>query len=307
MLSRRLETPSWRNAHHILTPAIFGIENTPESIWRRIASTASEAVRVSEKKLANCLAQFSNSRARILFLSSEMFFVPFADNAIESLATRAERHGAQLRATAYLRNPAEFLVSSLQAQLRTSGSFTAYPGNLRIATLKPWHENSRVCCIFRKFPEKNAAPLNPAIELFNAAVPDVALPAHWANGHLTNSSLSAEALQLLQERLQKQPSRKNLRARISNYVWWHRLAKADGEIPGRAKLALLPHWYQYVLSNCTDLFWLKDRLGIDFTDIGPSDEPTANPDMPDLPHKINDLCRVDQMRLTTLRERLIRL
>jgi hypothetical protein len=289
--------------HAFAIPWLLGLEN--EAIRRRGRCKNEELQKLSHSYWESVKNEVNETKPETLILSAEGFWIMrkatqekinFFKENLYAIAGRVDVAG-------YLKSPASYFTSMINQKLRNYREVFLPRPNYYRSSLETWEATGFDQHSWRIFDRNRLTNRDIIDDFCTHHLPADLNPTCLKREGVeqANSSVSNEALVILEKLVQRQPI-------LRNNIYDHRRSKvveilrqADRAVGGQSRPCLTEEATASVISRCQDLGWLADR-GLTFPDIDPAliDRPSSV----DLPEKftcVADFCPVDTERLASLR------
>jgi hypothetical protein len=261
-------------------------------------------LRRSARLWETLLERIAAERPRLVVLSCENQFRPFALAALARLSGLLAPQFGAIRVVAYLRAPASHFLSAAQQDLKKRPEFEIPSRSRYRDTLEPWmrHGPGPVTCLrFGRADLRNG----DVVEDFCTRFLPLDFAALTPMGDPENVTVSAEAMEMLQTYFRG--------ALPPPHPWYGRrpqrmkalIRAGDAATPGFAKPCLHAGLKEAFEARATDLGWLEDTFGITFDEVEPAamSVEAAEARVVGL-RDVADICPIDPERRAALQAKL---
>ncbi len=246
----------------------------------------------------NIVDAIERIRPPVVLMSAESLFNGLGHAGAEPLRSLLAPLGRQVEIVCYVRRPSEHFLSQVQQNLKASWAIDPVrPVTYRRSLAAAVAASDRLHVIpydRSRFPDGDivadfASRFLPEAEaeLRAATIPD------------RNASMSAEAMDIVQEFRRVHHADDNDRFTRDTGLLRRRLAERQAEIGGDWRPQLLPHVRHHVDHSSADILWLRDTFGIGFDGID-YQAVAAHPGL-DVT-SVGEICIVDPARRAALAE-----
>ncbi len=244
----------WWSVHHALFPHFFGVEYCDPYVLRRLGRSSQQSLETSRAAWQELRSQVARLKPEKLILSSETFFTAGYHAQMERLGNILRELSDEIEIVCYVRNPAEWVLSSFSTQIQMDSRFQWPPPGLREDVLKAYEVVRPAKFHVIKYASESLLGGNITQD-FGSRFIEGGL--HNASSRRINVSLSAEAMVLMEKyvcyhrasRKQPMPLRQQLFRRILRHV--------DSMLEGFEEPRLVPAAEASIMRACTDLAWLE--------------------------------------------------
>ena len=295
-------TPS-EYKHAFAIPWLLGLEN--EAIRRRGRCKNEALQQLSRSYWESVTREVYETKPETLILSAEGFWIlrKAKQEKIDFFKASLYAIAEEVNVAGYLKSPASYFISMINQKLRNYREVFLPRPNYYRSSLEAWEAAGFDQCSWRIF-DRNRLTNRDIIDDFcthhlSADLSPTSLKREGVEQ--ANSSVSNEALAILEELVERQPI-------LRNNIYDHRRSKvvdilrqADTKVGGQSRPCLTEEAKACIISRCQDLNWLADR-GLTFPDVDPA--LISKPSSADLPEQftcVADFCPVDTERLAILR------
>lgn len=291
---------------YINHPEIATALRTPERIPRKLRP-------VYEDNFSHCQAQYKQffrelkervmqMRPRAVILSAEEFWNTKDSAQANRLAATLRECADSLHFIAYVRDPGDFYLSQTQQQLKSS---------FDVSLIRPIRQRKNLQCFMQvadkmtvsAFTRSNLKNGDITSDFLGRLFPDNAELSNLMSPRAANESISAEAMDVLQNYRREHYADQNEVHTRESRAFVKRLAELDQAVEGFTKPVLLPHIRDAVVAQAKDLPWLRETFGvifekIDYNKLGSAQSASWRP------ASIEEICPFNAARRDRLRERL---
>ncbi|KUF12558.1 hypothetical protein [Pseudoponticoccus marisrubri] len=265
-----------------------------------LADSAVAARRQAERLHDDLRARIAAERPDTVVLSCENQFRAFDATAMARLCQTCATLAETVEVAVYLRAPAPFFLSNVQQDVKKRPEFRwISPSRVR-DVLEPFVTHGPGPVTARRFARDALVGGDAVTDFVTTWLPGLDPAALSRGAAEENSSVSAEAMALLQEMFRGQrplPGRyardlKGLRKRI---------VALDAQLPGQTRPVLFDAVRDCVEARVADLDWTDEVLGVRFPEMGApalsrSEAETLYAGL----HDVADICTVDAARKEAL-------
>lgn len=290
---------SWRKAHHDFYPALFGLGGCPAEVVQRLGKNEAEALKNSEHKFCRFLRECEVLRPEKIVLSSEAFFSVIKRSQILTAVEKLKEISEEVRLIVYVRDPLDFLLSSLSTQILSSHRVEFPPHNVRREVLESWMGIDGVAISVLKYDRPHLYCGDSMADILYRFFPEMVESYSQTKSNSKNISLSPEAMQVLMDQRRA--------GEFQNRGWWLRyriygklIQKLDRLVSNRRASPLLQENFENQLYKlASDMDWLNDNWGVNFATS--SDPHCAEAELP-RPTDVDAIFMLDEDRLAALRQ-----
>jgi len=292
--------PGPHDNHQLLFPHLH--DNLPKDPVQ-LASLGSDAtaIRKEAKRRFDLLLQdIAAHRPHTIVLSCENQFRPFPPEAMSQLTKRCGEIADRTEVFAYLRDPATFALSYAQQDVKKRPEFRRLSPARYRDVLEPYNVAGPGPLQVARFGPDALKDGDAVADFFSRLLPDVPPEMLVRATYEENTSISAEAMALLQEVFRDtRPLPKGVRG--DKKALRKQLVACDRHVPGGTRPALHPGLKAVFENRCTDLDWLEATFNLQFPGIdqGAMPRESAEARYADIKN-VADLCPVDASRKAAL-------
>lgn len=246
--------------------------------------------------------QVDKHQPHTLLLSTEHLFYGFDRGRGAALRDVLAEISSDIEVVAYLRQPSAYYLSDTQQTLKGTSEFPApAPVQYRNVLTQCQALFSRVTAI--PFDRKQLRDGDVVADFFGRFLPDFRYQPQ-TQARPVNETLSAESMALLQDYLHViHPGRARLKTRDNRRLISYILL-AEQQYGLFSRPTLRPEVAEYLDHASTDLLWLREQFGIEFSGldyrrIAERDNPWADA------RRVGDICQLDSARQTALQMRIL--
>ncbi|MBV2352060.1 hypothetical protein KUL97_10120 [Synechococcus sp. HK05] len=295
-------TPS-EYKHAFAIPWLLGLEN--EAIRRRGRCKNEHLKKLSQRYWESLVQEIRDTRPEHLILSAEGFWIlrkaseekiGFFREAIQSIASEVSVAG-------YLKSPASYFTSMINQKLRNYREVFLPRPNYYRSAIQAWESVGFNHYSWRIFDRSQLSNGDIIDDFCTHHLPPTfqAESLNREGVEQANSSVSNEALIILEELVQERPI-------LRENIYDHRRSKvvdilrdADRSVGGQCRPSLTEQAKASIIRRSHDLDWLRER-GLNFPDVDPVLINTApREDDPECFTCIADYCPINAERLGALR------
>ena len=275
--------------HKILIPHL----TSGVSTIRQLEPNPAKLAKNSAKRWSSVTHEVSTLKPNTIILSSESFSSVTGSDALRLLSSHLKPLASEITIAAYLREPASLAVSRAQQNIKRHPDFTLRPKDYYRSVLEPYKACGLGSMKVRIFDRSKLKDGDIVADFFAHHVKDFD-PKQLSHLKDDNTTFSAEAMALIQEVHRKERSFLLGKARLA-------IEKADRELHGFARPRMHEHIRHAIHTRCTDLDWLKDEFGLEFSNIDTGAMPSSEANrLCDALDRTEDMCIVDVDRKAAL-------
>lgn len=295
-------TPS-EYKHAFAIPWLLGLEN--EAIRRRGRCKNEQLKELSQRYWESLVQEIRDTRPEHLILSAEGFWIlrkaseekiSFFREAIQSIASEVSVAG-------YLKSPASYFTSMINQKLRNYREVFLPRPNYYRSAIQAWESVGFNHYSWRIFDRSQLSNGDIIDDFCTYHLPPTfqAESLNREGVEQANSSVSNEALIILEELVQERPI-------LRENIYDHRRSKvvdilrdADRSVGGQCRPSLTEQAKASIIRRSQDLDWLRER-GLNFPDVDPA---LISQRHEDENHEqftgVADFCPINRDRLADLR------
>lgn len=293
--------------HAFVIPWLLGIDN--EAIRRRGRAKDEELRQLSKGYWESLLSEFNRIQPEQLILSAEGFWILRRAAEEKRTSFKQTLYGIadHITVAGYLKSPTSYFLSMVNQKLRNYRQVQLPRPNYYRASMRAWEEAGFDQCHWRIFDRRCLINQDIVDDFCTTYLPSSINSAELQRDGVeqANSSVSSEALVLLEEAARRYPV-------LSRNIYDHRRSKivnilreADNAIGGLRRPSLKTEIEAGIVGRCKDLGWLQDR-GLSFPDIDPAlirpgSGASHATQLPEQFTQVSDFFPVDTERLASLR------
>ena len=289
--------------HAFAIPWLLGLEN--EAIRRRGRCKNEELESLSRDYWMSLTSEIKTERPEHLILSAEGFWIMRKASPEKVVFFRKSLYelASKIKVAGYLKSPPSYFTSMINQKLRNFRQVYLPRSNYYRSSIEAWESTGFDECSWRIFDRSRLHNRDIVDDFCAHHLPSSLIPStlNREGVEQANSSVSNEALIILEELASSQPILKNdiyepRRSKVVDII-----RQADSEIGGHSRPHLTEEATAGIISRCRDLAWLQSR-GLTFPDIDPA--LINNPAIVELPDSftcVSDFCPIDSERLGHLR------
>jgi hypothetical protein len=281
--------------HILAIPYLAGVTNL--GLHLRTGARGAELTDISRKYWMRLQDHVALRSPKTIVLSCEgLFTIPTCTGFRTKLADLS----SQVTVVAYLRSPAKRFLSQINQNIRMFRRFTLPPAEYYRPVLEAYHAGGFKELSLNIFDSRYLYHKDIVADFVHKYLPSD-LPLLNRNAIENNESVSNEALALLAEIPDRwdvsDPQAVGSRRRKAVSI----IRTADRIVEGNLRPSLEPEIEAALIARSTDLLWLRDVHGLEFTDVEYSSiGRLGSLDLSTLNH-LEDFCHIDIDRLATLR------
>ncbi len=253
-----------------------------------------KVMKLSNEKWSDLTESVNILNPNTIIISSEQLFRTRKNKARESLKNHLKSISSEIIITAYLREPASSALSRAQQLLKSQPNFNLPHKDCFRRILEPYVKSDLGIVSTRIFDRKNLEKGDIVADFCTHYIPDFD-QSRLSYCTETNTTMSAEAMALMQELNRKERTHPSIKALKKT------IGSIDKKIEGFSRPQLHDHVRLAIQNRCTDLDWLKDQFGIVFPSV---DKKTMTPNKADNIceglDRVKDICIVDTDRKAAL-------
>ena len=290
--------------HSFAIPWLFQADN--DSIRRRSRLSGDQLKEMSRRYWKSLTTELQQTKHDISILSAEGFWSivrrasteqkAFVRNTLYEIAD-------DVSVVAYLKSPTSYFLSKINQKLRNFRAVTLPRPDYLSGAINDWESIGFDQYSWRIF-DRSLLRNKDIIDDFCAHyLPESLDPTTLTREGVeqANSSISNEALVILEEITAAQPILQQNLYDQRRYKIINRLKQADQAIGGQSRPSLKESAAAAIVHRSNDLSWLQER-GLRFPDIDQTWlNQSSDNDIPDTFTCVSDFCPVDANRLTDLR------
>ncbi|KNG94379.1 hypothetical protein [Pseudaestuariivita atlantica] len=256
--------PARHDNHQILWPALTGTLPDDPVQMQTLAPSVQAAWANADAALHDLETLVREHGPDHVVLSNEMAFRAWSDAELDRLASVAKSMGVTgMSALAYLRDPASYMMSVVQQDVKKRPRFRPISASRYRDALGPFVERMPVTAV--AFDRATLIGGDVVADFCARVLPEETRAGVIAAAKRDNETFSAEAMAVMEA---------YFRGEIEAPSRWHGqrpqrvkrlVAEADRKVPGYARPRLKDGLAEVARARATDLDWLADRFGIDFT------------------------------------------
>jgi len=251
--------PGWNFVHHALFPYFFGIERCDPFILRRLGRPGSQALDASFEAWNQVKRQLIKQQPKTLLLSSESFFYVGEKEQMQRVARILREVADELEIVLYVRNPAEFVLSSISTQIQMDPHFHWPPPDIRKAVIESYQYLQPDKLHVLKF-DKAELENGDITEDFCSRIlpPSVKISSSFS----ANETMSAEAMLLMKQYGERNNSSRSKPMPVKQQVFRRILKHLDRHVHLFRRPNLRPDAETSILRGSTDMDWLAANYNI---------------------------------------------
>ena len=262
-------------------------------VKKKASSTRSPIADVAEYEWHHVEDDIRNRKPDTIILSSESFFRNFGNNAIKNLCRHLKPLASRVIIAAYIREPASFAMSRAQQQLKMRSHFNLLPSNYYQSRLNQYPVCGLGTMNIRVFDRNSLIGGDIVEDFFAQHFPQFNLDLLSRTNEM-NSSLSAEAMSLMQELNRKERMFPGSRALYA-------IKKTDRQLPGFTRPRMHEHVSCAIQARCEDLGWLRDKFNVRFPEVDATKMSYKEANrVYDRLDRVEDICNIDTERKDAL-------
>lgn len=253
-----------KNCHHYFSTLNFDVPQRWPSVVNRMGFSIDSAKAGAKEEWENLQEQLTNNNPKITIISSETLFSDYSPTE----AIRAKKYlgslADEMRILAYLRSPVSRYISLVQQKLKSSRILVQPAASGVVKIISKYNEIFTVPCELRVF-ERNSLKSGDAVVDFVEWSGLQELGIDFPKAEF-NTSMSAEAMAVL-ENLASDHGPTTAEALKEKRTLQSQVSRADKDLPGATRAHLNDEVSDYLTRINKELLPLRDKYGIEFSDI----------------------------------------
>lgn len=253
-------------AHHLLSALFKQEHEVGPGLFQNYDNDYAGMVALADRNFDAIRKEVTRHKPEIVILSSESFFGFEEPDAMERFASRLRELGGQLNACVYIREPSSHYLSAVQ-QMAKGRPVLKTPKALAVRQkITDIGEAFGTPVLVRPFAREKLVNGDVVKDFVSANLGSVIEPGSIQT-ITRNESQSPEVADLLfQYRAFNAPDQNHLRP-TGFKMFWDMLLDIEKKHGHRNKPTLLPELKTAIIRASTELLWLRDEYGIEYSGI----------------------------------------